>query len=1032
MSQVIIDNPVINSPFEEPRRHFRFTDDGITDEIVPGRRRSTYFVPIAKPKLKGVQKQAALDLNLQHRAEENKLINDLRERVAHWRQAGRPYTTAMTRRLLDYWTRPDRERRLFFCQIEAVETIIYLTEIAPRHDANHGTFILERLRQANAQATPDGHVVLPRHAAKMATGSGKTVVMGMLLAWQALNKLANRQDQRFADAFLIVSPGITIRDRLRVLLPSDPNNYYQQLDLLPPSLREELGKAKVAILNYHAFLRRERDSAASLTKKLLRVEGEASPFQETEGQMVARACADLGNKKNIVVLNDEAHHCYHRRPVDVDEKLSGDDLQEAKQREEEAKIWIGGLGAVHRKLGVRAVYDLSATPFFLRGSGYPEGTLFPWVTSDFSLTDAIESGIVKVPRVPVADNTDQAENPTYRNLWAHVGKDMPKGRGSKEDERREPVLPKELQGALHSLYSHYEKAYQQWQAQVREYPALMPPVFIVVCNNTRSSKLVFDYLAGWEKPLPAPDPATGQSTVLVPGALPIFSNVEAGRWSSRPNTLLIDSRQLESGEALSDDFKEVAAREIEEFQAEMQERYPGRNVEELTTEDLLREVMNTVGKRGKLGEHIKCVVSVSMLTEGWDANTVTHILGVRAFSTQLLCEQVVGRALRRVSYELEAHTIIVQGETVTFEAFPVEYAEVYGVPFEFIPTAGVAKPRSRPPTTHVCTVEARKDARITFPRLSGYRYELAGETLQAQFTPACRLTLTTKQMPTVVENAPIVGETSIHRLDDLKQRRLNEVAFLLAKLVLEKYFRQDGAPRTERESEHRFDAEVKPWLFPQVLGIAKRWLAECLDLKDETFPQLLLLVELAHDAADRIYQAIVAADRGASTLKPILQPYNTVGDTSGVSFNTSRATWQTNHKCPISHVVLDSGWEGKMAQALEYLDEVYSYVKNHNLDFRIPYTFEGQEHHYLPDFIVRVDDGRGKDDLLNLIVEVSGPPLPAKAAKTATIQNLWVPAVNNSGQFGRWAFVEVKDPESAMQTIREFLRARAAALPKAA
>ncbi len=1023
MNQVVIENPVINSPFEEPRRHFRFTDNGITDEIEPGRRRSTYFIPIAKPKLKGAQKQTALDLNIQHRAEENKLINDLRERVAHWRQAGRPQTTPTTRRLLDYWTRPDRERRLFFCQIEALDTIIYLTEIAPRHDANHGTFILERLKQASAQATPDGHAALFRYAAKMATGSGKTVVMGMLIAWQALNKLANRQDQRFADAFLIVSPGITIRDRLRVLLPSDPNSYYRQLDLLPPSLWDELGKAKVALINYHAFIRRERNSAASLTKKLLTVSGEASPFQESAGQMVARVCADLGNKKNIVVLNDEAHHCYHRRPVDGDEKLSGDDLQEAKQREEEAKIWIGGLGAVQKKLGIRAVYDLSATPFFLRGSGYDEGTLFPWVTSDFSLTDAIESGIVKVPRVPVADNTDQAENPTYRNLWAHIGKDMPKGRGGKEDGQREPVLPKELQGALHSLYSHYEKAYQQWQAQVQEYPALMPPVFIVVCNNTRASKLVFDYLAGWEKPLPASDPATGQSTVLVPGQLPIFSNVENGHWSSRPNALLIDSRQLESGEALSDDFKEAAAREIEEFQAEMRQRYPGRNVEEVTTEDLLREVMNTVGKRHKLGERIKCVVSVSMLTEGWDANTVTHILGVRAFTTQLLCEQVVGRALRRVSYELEQHTVIVNGQTVTFEAFPVEYAEVYGVPFEFIPTAGVAQPRPQRNTTHVCTVEARQEARIAFPRLSGYRYELAGETLIAQFTPACRLTLTTKQIPTVVENAPIVGESSIHRLDDLKQRRPNEVAFLLAKLVLEKYFRQDGEPKTERETTHRFDAEVKPWLFPQVLGIAKRWLAECLDLKDETFPQLLLLIELAHDAADRIYQAIVAADGGASTLKPILQPYNTVGDTSGVSFNTSRATWQTNHKCPISHVVLDSGWEGKMAQALEYLDDVYSYVKNHNLDFKIPYTFEGQEHHYIPDFIVRVDDGHGKEDLLNLIIEVSGPPLPAKAAKTATIQNLWVPAVNNSGQFGRWAFVEVKDPYSAMQTVRTYLTA---------
>ncbi|RUQ28515.1 MAG: restriction endonuclease subunit R [Candidatus Competibacteraceae bacterium] len=1016
----LIENPIINSPFEEPKRHFRFDDNGITDEIVPGRRRSTYFIPIAQPKLKAVQK--VLDLAIQHRAEENKLINDLRERVAYWRQAGRPYTTATTRRLLEYWTRPDRERRLFFCQIEAVETLIYLTEIAPKQDANYGTSTLERFKQANAGATPDSHAPLPRYAAKMATGSGKTVVMGMLMAWQALNKLANRQDQRFSDAFLIVSPGITIRDRLRVLLPNDPNNYYRQLDLLPPSLLEELSKAKVAIINYHAFIRRERNSAASLTKKLLRTPSEASPFQESAGQMVVRVCAELGNKKQIVVLNDEAHHCYHRRPLDGDEKLSGDDLQEAKQREEEAKIWVSGLGAVQKKLGIRAVYDLSATPFFLRGSGYDEGTLFPWVTSDFSLTDAIESGIVKVPRVPVADNTDQSENPTYRNLWPHIKQDMPKGRGSKDEQQKEPVLPKELQGALHSLYSHYEKAYQQWQVQVQEYPALMPPVFIVVCNNTRSSKLVFDYLAGWEKPLPIVDPATGQGFVLVPGALPVFSNVENGHWSIRPNTLLIDSLQLESGEALTEEFQAVAAREIEEFKDELRARYPGRNADDVTAEDLLREVMNTVGKRNKLGENIKCVVSVSMLTEGWDANTVTHVLGVRAFTTQLLCEQVVGRALRRVSYELEVHTIIVNGQPVTFEAFPVEYAEVYGVPFEFIPTAGVGKPQKQRNTTHVCTIEARQDALMTFPRLSGYRYALASETLQVAFTPACGLTLTTRQIPTVVENAPIVGESTIHRLDDLKQRRLNEVAFLLAKLVLEKYFRQEI--NTEYAIGGPVVNDAKAWLLPQVLRIAKCWLAECLTLKDETFPQLLLLVELAHDAADRIYQAIVAADSGASTLKPILQPYNTVGDTCGVSFNTSRETYPTNFKSHISHVVLDSGWEGKMAQALEYMDEVHSYVKNHNLDFKIPYTFEGQAHHYLPDFIVRIDDGCGKADLLNLIIEVSGPPLPAKAAKTATIQNLWVPAVNHSGQFGRWAFVEVNDPYSAMQTVREFLGAR--------
>jgi type III restriction enzyme len=358
--------------------------------------------------------------------------------------------------------------------------------------------------------------------------------------------------------------------------------------------------------------------------------------------MVRRVCRELGNKKNIIVINDEAHHCYRRRAEEEVVKLKGDERKEAEKREEEARVWISGLEAVKSKIGVKAVYDLSATPFFLRGSGYPEGTLFPWVVSDFSLIDAIESGIVKVPRVPVADDSMTSEQPTYRDLWLRIREELPKKVRKTDAVHGEPKLPVELQGALLSLYGNYEKYYRLWEQNAdAQAKGLTPPVFIVVCNNTNVSKLVFDYVAGWEKHL------SDDKTVLVPGELGIFSNVEDGRWSARPNTVLIDSEQLESGEAMSADFKKIAAAEIEEFKQEYRARFPGRDAEELTDEDLLREVMNTVGKQGKLGEQVKCVVSVSMLTEGWDANTVTHILGVRAFGTQLLCEQVVGRGLRR-------------------------------------------------------------------------------------------------------------------------------------------------------------------------------------------------------------------------------------------------------------------------------------------------------------------------------------------------------------------------------------------------
>jgi type III restriction enzyme len=988
VADMVIENPILNSPFREPTQHFRFGDEGITNEVVVGRRTSAYFVPIPKPKSRSKQ-QLLFDTEwTRERIEENRFINQVRARVALWRRGGYQGISSVTRRLLEHWEAAERDRRLFFCQIEALETAIYITEVASKYG---DTWIENDLRAANAGANP----LLYRMAFKMATGSGKTVVMAMLIAWQALNKLANTQDARFSDTFLIVTPGITIRDRLRVLLPNDPQNYYRALDLVPPGMVADLGKAKILITNFHAFKLREHTAAGKLTKSILAGEG-ASPFTETPDQMVRRVCRELGTKKNIIVINDEAHHCYRRKPDGDEVKLTGDDRREAQRREEEARIWISGIEAVKAKLGVKVVYDLSATPFFLRGSGYSEGTLFPWVVSDFSLIDAIESGIVKVPRVPVADDAMGTQGPTYRDLWLRIRDELPKkGRGT-EAVGGEPRLPAELESALVSLYSNYEGHYQRWEANSEARArGLTPPVFIVVCNNTNVSKLVFDYIAGWEKPLP------DGSAVVVPGALPIFSNERDGRWSLRPNSILVDSEQLESGEAMSADFKKLAAREIEEFKADYRARFPGRDADDLTDEDLLREVLNTVGKPGKLGEHVKCVVSVSMLTEGWDANTVTHILGVRAFGTQLLCEQVVGRGLRRMSY--------VANDSGLFEA---EYAEVYGVPFSFIPTSGASKdPKPGPIPTRVRALEERIGSEITFPRVLGYRYDLHEDRLPYHFSEDTHLALSPREVPTWTESAPIVGESSIHRLDELRERREQEVAFHLAKLVLERYFR-DG------------DDIEKPWLFPQILRISREWLRECLTLQGDTFVQMLLLIEMRQHAAEKVYAAITGSEQGERTLKPILRPYDTLGSTRYVDFDTTKPVYATDpRKCHISYVVADTGsWEQKMAQVLEELEEVVAYVKNQGLGFTIPYTLHGTERGYLPDFIARVDDGNGPDDLLNLIVEVSGEAKKDKAAKVATARTLWIPAINNHGGFGRWAFVEITDPWDAKDTIRALLQ----------
>jgi len=1007
MADVVIENPILNSPFEEPGRHWRFSDEGITNDIVESRRISAYFVPIAQPRKRSKEKQMVFDTEwTQDRLQENEFINKVRSRVRAWREGGYPNATKTTRRLLEYWTNPERENKLFFCQVEALETAMYIAEAANKFG---DTWIGNDLRNGNELANPG----LFRVAFKMATGSGKTVVMAMLIAWQALNKFANTQDARFSDTFLIVTPGITIRDRLRVLLPNDPDNYYRQRDLLEPYMTDQLGRAKILITNFHAFLRREKVKAGKLTKQILAGE-EGEAFKETPEQMVRRVCRELGNKKNIVVINDEAHHCYRNKPDGEQVKLKGDDRKEAKKRDEDARVWISGLEAVKAKIGVKVIYDLSATPFFLRGSGYHEGTLFPWVVSDFSLIDAIESGIVKVPRVPVADDSMMGEQPTYRDLWPRIRDQLPKkGRGT-EAVTGQPNLPAQLEGALLSLYSNYEKQYQKWQEDaVSQANGATPPVFIVVCNNTNVSKLVFDYIAGWEKPL------SEDTSVVVPGKLEIFSNEENGGWTVNPNTILIDSQQLESGEAMSEEFKKMAAREIEEFKAEYRVRFPGRDPETLTDEDLLREVMNTVGKKGKLGENVKCVVSVSMLTEGWDANTVTHILGVRAFSTQLLCEQVVGRGLRRRTY--------VPNEENKFDP---DYAEVYGVPFSFIPCSGSGgNGGNGRETTRVRALADRMACEITFPRVLGYRYDLSGEKLVVTFTNESKMALSTETVPSKTENAPIVGQSSVHTLDDLKGRRMQEVAFLLAKLVLEKYFRADGEKKSEADAEHRFNSEVQMWLFPQVLDITKRWLAECVTCKDNTFGQMLLLIEYAHEAADKIYAAIVGSDKGEKALMPILQPYNTIGSTKYVDFDTARPTYLTDPRyCHVSHVVGDTeSWEQKMAQALEELGDegiLLAYVKNQGLGFFIPYTVSGKDHNYMPDFIVRLDDGHGPKDPLNLIVEVTGEKDKKKAAKVSTARNLWIPAINNHGGFGRWDFIEITDPWDAKGAIRKTIVSR--------
>jgi type III restriction enzyme len=997
MPDRVIENPIINSPYQEPSHHFVFDNDGITNEIAGTRRRSAYFVPIPRPRKQATRQLELVSEWTLDRIQENTEINQIRARVQLWRQRGYPDVTPTTRGLLYYWANPDRENPILFCQREAAETAIYIAEAASKAG---DIWIRNGLDAANREHNSG----LPRVAVKMATGTGKTVVMAMLIAWHTLNKVASSQDARFTKNFLIVTPGITIRDRLRVLLPDHADNYYRLRDLVPADLYGALGQARIVITNFHAFQRRETRegrSVASLTKQLLVGDGNApSPFQETPDQMVARVCREFGaGRREVLVLNDEAHHCYRGKllaeiDAETEEMLKGEDRKEAKARNAEARVWITGLEHVRRRLGIKTVYDLSATPFFLAGSGYREGTLFPWVVSDFSLIDAIESGVVKVPRVPVNDDR-VASTVTYLELWGEIRDQLPKK--SRKDVALEgaPMLPAKLEGALRSLYSNYEKAFERWSDSSVD-SGDTPPVFIVVCNNTNVSKLVFDFIAGWSKgELPDGRP------IVVPGALPLLSNVQDGRWTIRPKTILVDSQQLESGEALSAEFKRIAAHEIEEFKFDYRLRFPGRDPDSLTDEDLLREVMNTVGKSGKLGGGVRCVVSVSMLTEGWDANTVTHILGVRAFGTQLLCEQVVGRGLRRRSYAVN--------EAGFFEP---EYAEVYGVPFSFIPASGSSpNPKPQLPPVRVHADPDRAASEITFPRLMGYRVELADERLQANFGEDSRLVLTNLDLPSTTEVAGVVGISEMHTLDDLRNRREQEIAFHLARLTLDRYLR-DGLDNG------------RPWLFSQLVEVARTWLRSAVTYHDDTFPGLLLITENAHRATEKIWQGLVPqGDERVERILPILQPYDPTGSTASVDFDTTRRAYPTaEERCHVTHVVCDSGWEDHVAQVLEEITDVAAYVKNDHLGFAIPYTHLGQSRQYFPDFLVRLRDP-GDGLARTLIVEVSGyKPAGPTEEKAATARNLWTTAVNNHGGFGRWSYLEIVDPTKAKADLRTALQ----------
>ena len=980
-----MNNPILNSPYKEPCKHFKSDEKGITNHILEYRRPSSFYIPV--PRAKAKQKQ--LDLNIAEGAfgnelqKENEFINKVRVKINEWRKNGYQGLTKISRNLLFYWNDETRENKLFFCQIEALETLMYVNEIAEKSGEN---WILNELKKANLDANP----VLYRLAFKMATGSGKTVVMAMIIAYHTLNKIHYPQDIRFTDAFVVITPGITIRDRLNVLLPNDPNNYYLKHGVVSHQDFELIQQAVVFITNFHQLELRQnsRFQVGAVMKASGIIKDEA--VKETANTMINRVFKSILNKPRVLVINDEAHHCYREKPVT--EKLSGEDRKEADENNRAARVWISGLESFSKKIGINGIIDLSATPYFLRGSGYQEGTLFPWTLYDFSLLDALECGIVKIPRLPIeSDTISKDDEPEFRNLWLYVRENLPK-KGLKTGDYNLSVLnlPTKLQEALESLYGSYERYYREYETQKKNNPAVMPPVMIVVCNNTTVSELVYRWIAGYEVETP------NGKIKIEKGNIEIFRNEDGVRFFDRPNTLLIDSAQIESGEKISDEFKRIFAKEIDDFHKEYRRRFQGRT--EPTDEELLREVMNTVGKQGKLGENIKCVVSVSMLTEGWDVNTVTHILGVRAFSTQLLCEQVVGRALRRIDYSVDKSTGFMTPE----------YAEVYGVPFNFLKAEGDISPQPPKVFHRVHALPEREQYEITYPRVEGYRYELKEDKLTAKFT---------EESKTIIENEPteiilsgVIGKEEKEKMVKIKERREGEVVVRLTQALLKRYYTDA-------------DGSEKYWLFPQLKRIAEEYVKNYVVLKDRMVIGYLSVGEYFSGALTKIQQAVVIENiknQKDKKLLPILAPYDTIGSTRYVDFLTTKDVQETV-KSHVNYMVADTEeWEQGVAKRLEQMPEVLTYVKNQNLGFTIPYEHQGVSHHYLPDFIVKTE--MPDKSILSLIIEVTGKKDDKKTMKVKTAREMWIPAVNNMNKFGKWAILEIQDIHETQNLIHEVLK----------
>jgi type III restriction enzyme len=1029
VSDYEVPEPILNSPYDEPAEHWNI-EEGAAPEKRPGRRPAGYYY--RDPKAPSSDSEHDARGNWQ----ELKLVNLIRERVKQWRSQGYPGVTRTTLDLLNYWRRAGRQHRLFFAQIEAAETIIFLNEA--RADFRQGVEV--PLDEPSDEGKRNGINAFQRCACKMATGAGKTTVMGMLAAWSILNKVNDRGDGRFSDTILIVCPNVTIRNRLGELDPEQGEaSLYRTRDLVPEHLMTDLTKGRVLVTNWHVFepqtvqtggtgakvikagvrVRMEetitigaktttargkryltpdelqRQVAADLIKvlgedkdkegNLKRVHIESYKYVESDAAVVNRVIGrEVGGKQNILIFNDEAHHAYRIRQVE-----NGDDEEEEEETErffKEATVWVDGLDRINKQRGINFSVDLSATPYFLGRVGQQTNRTFPWVVSDFGLTDAIESGLTKIPQLVVRDTTGRPV-PSYFNIWRWILKEMtPAERGGRKANPKPEAVLKYAHTPIVMLAGLWKDLREEWERDRSEDPR--PPVFIIVCKNTKIADVIYKWLGEDNSPAGIP-----------PAKIEGFLNN-----ADRKNTIRVDSKvvaETDTGEAKSDENRWMRLTLDTVGKTEWPRDRQGRSIYPEGFEELAQKLDRPLHPPGR---DVRCIVSVGMLTEGWDCNTVTHIVGLRPFMSQLLCEQVVGRGLRRSNYEVGDDGKLTE-----------EVAKVFGVPFEIIPfKENKTGPRPSVRRHHIHALPDKVACEIQYPRVEGYRQAIRNR-VTFDWTNAATVIVDPMKIPPEVEvkaNLPsnqgrpsLSGPGKLEKVDlnpYRSDRRFQELVF-------------DMAADLTREYVNRRECETPAHvLFPQMRQIVDRYLRE----KVRPVPPAQTIDVFCSPyygwVIERLRDAIKPdVSQGEPPIVPIYEARRGPGSTGEVDFWTSRDVREIN-RSHLNYVVADTKqWEQSAAYFIDSNELVDAFVKNAGLGFAIPYFHNGEAHDYLPDFIIRLKT----EPPLHLILEVKGyDELKEVKAQTAT---KWVEAVNADGAYGRWAYAMVAKPTDVKKAIAD-------------